>query len=102
MKLFIKDRIALIQMLPKEGSLNDILYSLEILKKIRIEQPEKEELDLIDTDRGVQWNTTKDVGKEIDFKFEEIQLLKGIVNHLDVNKKINLANFDVCLKIKNL
>lgn len=100
--LFIKDRLSIIQMLPQNGNIQDMIDVIEILKKVRVEKEERELLNLVEDKNGVLWDTTKDKGKEIEFKFEEIDLLKRLVKKLDEEKKVNTTNLDVCLKINSL
>lgn len=100
--LYIKDRLSIIQMLPQNGSIQDMLDVIEIVKKVRVEKEEKELLNLTEGKNGVFWDTTKDKGKEVEFKFEEIDLLKRLVKNLDDEKKVNMTNLDVCLKINSL
>lgn len=100
--LYIKDRLAILQMLPQQGSLQEMVDIMEIIKKIRVEQAEKEEIGYKENNQSISWDITKDKGKEIDFKYEEIAILKNAVKTLDESKRINAANLDICLKINSL
>lgn len=101
-QLKIKDRLAILQMLPQQGSLEEMVDIMEIIKKIRLEQEEKDKVNYKELGQTISWDITKDVGKEVDFKFEEVQILKNAVKLLDDNKKVNISNFDICLKINQL
>ena len=50
----------------------------------------------------ISWNINKDLGKEVEFKHDEIGILKSAVKKLDEEKKVNVSNLDICLKINNL
>lgn len=102
MKLNIKERMAILQMLPETGSLVEMIDVMEIVKKIRLEKEEKDNVEFKETRGAISWNASKDVGKEIEFKHEEISILKTAVKKLDEEKQVNVANLDICIKINNL
>lgn len=102
MNLNVKERIAILQMLPESGSLSEMVDIMEIFKKIRLEQEEKIKIEYKEDGGKISWNPSKDMGKEIQFKHEEISILKAVVKKLDKEKRVNAANLDICLKINSL
>ena len=102
MTLYVKERLAILQMLPENGSLSEMVDVMEIVKKIRITQEERTKIEYKETSGSIIWNISKDEGLDVDFTFEEISVLKDAVSRMDREKKINMSILDVCLRIKNL
>lgn len=102
MKLKIKDRIAIMDMLPQTGSLSDMVDIMEIIKKVRLSQEEKNKVEYKESKGSISWNILFDEGKEIEFTLDELNILKASVKKLDLEKKVNAANLDICLKINSL
>ena len=102
MNLNVQERIAILQMLPQNGSLYEMVDIMEIIKKVRITSEEKDELEYMKGKGVISWNINKDLGKEVEFKHDEIGILKSAVKKLDEEKKVNVSNLDICLKINNL
>lgn len=102
MKLNVKERVAILQMLPETGSLVEMVDIMEIVKKVRLEEEEKNNIEFKETKNSLSWNAFKDLGKDIEFKHEEISILKAAVRRLDEEKGINVSNLDICLKINSL
>lgn len=102
MNLNIQDRLGIIQMLPQFGSISEMIDIMEITKKVRISHEEKEEINYKEIGEIISWNVDKDKGKEVEFTHEEISILKTSVKKLDEEKKVNVSNLDICLKISKL
>lgn len=102
MNLSVKDRIAIMDMLPQAGSISEMIDIMEIIKKVRLDQEEKSKIEFRESQGSISWNATLDKGKEIEFSFEELSILKVAVKKLDSEKKVNAANLDICLKINSL
>ena len=102
MKLNVKERVAILQMLPETGSLVEMVDIMEIVKKVRLEEEEKNNIEFKETRNSLSWNAVKDLGNDIEFKHEEISILKAAVRRLDEEKRINVSNLDICLKINSL
>lgn len=102
MNLSINDRLAIIQLLPTTGSLTEVVDIIEIIKKVRVGQEEKDLLKFKETPESILWDSSLDSGKEIVFTHEEVAILKDAVKILDSKRLITFSNVDICLKIKNL
>ena len=102
MVLKIKDRIAILDMLPQTGSISEMVDIMEIIKKMRVGKVEKDKVEYVETQNSISWNINLDEGKEIEFSFEELTILKTAVKKLDSEKRVNAANLDICLKINSL
>lgn len=102
MELKVKDRIAIMDMLPQAGSISEMIDIMEIIKKVRLGQEEKTRIEFRESQGSISWNASLDKGKEIEFSFEELTILKTAVKKLDSEKKVNAANLDICLNISKL
>lgn len=102
MILFIKDRLAIMQLLPQNGSISEMLDIMEVLKKVRIEHEEKLNINLKLDGNNVVWDSDKDLGKDVTFTYEELSVLKSAVQQLSDSKKVTRDNLDICLKISKL
>lgn len=102
MKLNIKDRLVIIQILPQTGSISEMVDVMEIVKKVRLSAEEKVEINYVETSNSASWNAAVDQGKDIEFSLDELNILRSAVKKLDEEKQINISNLDLCLKINKL
>lgn len=102
MKLNVKERLAILQMLPECGSITEMVDMMEIVKKVRITSEEKDAINYKEAGSVITWDINKDLGTDIEFKHEEISILKAAVKKIDEEKKVNMSNLDICLKINSL
>lgn len=102
MNLKIKDRIAIIQMLPQSGSLSEMVDIMEIVKKSRLTAQEKLDVDFKETANSAMWNIAKDLGVDVNFTLDELSVLKAAVKKLDLEKGITANNLEICLQINSL
>lgn len=102
MKLNVKERLAILQMLPECGSITEMVDMMEIVKKVRITSEEKDEINYKEAGNVITWDMSKDLGIDIEFKHDEVNILKLAVKKLDEEKRVNMSNLDICLKINNL
>lgn len=102
MKLNVKERLAILQMLPEYGSITEMVDMMEIVKKVRITSEEKDAINYKEAGSVITWDINKDLGTDIEFKHEEISILKAAVKKIDEEKKVNMSNLDICLKINSL
>ena len=56
MKLNVKERVAILQMLPETGSLVEMVDIMEIVKKVRLEEEEKNNIEFKETKNSLSWN----------------------------------------------
>jgi hypothetical protein len=100
MKLSIKDRILLSQILPKKGKLIELRLSQLITDKVAFNSIEISEFELKDIEGGaVTWNPKKSIAVDFQFTLNEIELLKHQITELDKNGEITLDLLSLCDKI---
>ncbi len=100
MKLFIKDRLIIAQIMPVTGSLAKIGSKKDIMTKIVIPAEEKELINFVADDKNITWDDKKDDGIDVAFSESELNYLQGIVNTMDSSEQINDEIYDTCKKIK--
>ena len=99
MKLNIKDRLMMLELLPEKGALLTMTNKRNILKKIDFSSEEIENYEIKQTENGINWKNEKE-SKDVDFNSEELKVLKDSVDELDRNNAITDHIFDLCIKIK--
>lgn len=102
MNLTVRERLEIVQMLPQNGSIMEMIDIMSILKKIRLTQEEKTQIKYKELDNKIMWDASESLEKDITFTHEEITILKDSVHRLDKNKEVNPSNLDICIKINQL
>jgi len=106
MKLGVKDRLMIAQILPREGNLIAQRIMRDIGQKTELTQEEMDEVKMKPTPAGgVAWDDKleKFLGqKNIKFTDVEIEFLKDRVKKLDEEKKVTRDTFLLCERIHNL
>lgn len=100
--LNVRDRLVIISILPQNGSLEEMVEILEIVKKIKFSEEEKQDIKYIQNENKIEWDLDKDLGRDFEFSIDQIKILKDCVKELDKNKKIDLNLLDTCIKINKL
>lgn len=103
MKLNIKNRLILLQILPNKGNLSDMVEVMELAKKLKLSDEEKELINYkIDDSNNFYWDPDKDFEKDFELNSDKIKILKDTINKLDEENNISLFLVDLALQIKNL
>ena len=102
MQLNIKNRLLIVNLLPKEGSILEQQMCKEIGTKVELSPELIEHIELKKDENNIHWNAEKEEILEVCFSAPEVSILKGIVEKLDKEGKVNPENLDLCLEIKKL
>jgi len=106
MKLGVKDRLMIAQILPREGNLIAQRIMRDISQKVELNQAEMDSVKMKSLPTGgVQWDDKleKFLGqKTIKFTDAEIGFLKDQVKKLDETQKVSRDTFLLCERIHNL
>ena len=106
MKLGVKDRLMIAQILPREGNLVAQRIMRDITQKVELSQEEMDGVKMKPLPTGgVQWDDKleKFLGqKTIKFTDAEMGFLKDQVKKLDETQKISRDTFLLCERIHNL
>lgn len=100
MLLKIKDRNAIVSMLPKSASMVDMILSRSIYNMVSFDSSDVEAFDLKHDADLLTWNAEKDTGKDYQFNSRELEFLKRLVADLDSARQITPDNLDVCQAIQ--
>lgn len=102
MRLTIKDRLVLPDILPEQGGMLDMILVRSIIGKIVLTAKEITDFEVEQEGNSLKWNMEKDTGVEICFEPSELELLKARYHRLDEEKSVTSRIFDLCLKLKEL
>lgn len=90
MLLTVKERILLIQALPKEGDIFTQRIVRDLRSTIGLSDDDWKNYEIIKSDDGrIQWNPIKDVGVEYTFGDKAKELIVSALNDLSKAKKVN-------------
>lgn len=101
MFLTIKDRLMLIGMLPSEGNLSDMTEIYDLVRALRIEDPEKNYINYREVNGSIVWDADKAKTKEITLTSAQKRIINDAINKLDKNNQIGLNQIETIMKIKN-
>jgi len=106
MKLGVKDRLMIAQLLPKEGNLITQRLIRDIGQKTELSQDEMKQVGMGPAEGGgIKWDEKKEKEfgqKNIKFTELEMGFLKDQVKKLDEKQKITRDTFLICERIHNL
>lgn len=82
-ELNIKDRLAIINMLPSTGKLTYLVEVLDLIKLIKFTQEENDKYSIKSDGNRIIWNIELDSNKEFDLNIEQINIIKDQIKKLD-------------------
>jgi hypothetical protein len=88
MKLTIKDRLLIGNILPSKGDLVTLTIKHDLSEKIKITQEEIVEVELTTNEQGLSWNTEKEVEREFELTELEKKLVVDELKKLDEAKEL--------------
>ena len=97
--LNIEQRLSIAQFLPKEGNLSEQLIGKSILDKSFVSKDDMKTLQFHPLYQG-KIDPETDFKKEIELSAEEYELLYSNFLQMDKDKKINAANVELALMIR--
>ena len=106
MKLFVKDRMMLMQVLPQEGNFVTLLMVRQLQEKVGLTADDHTKLNIrAGTDEKgervegtVQWDAQKDEGLDIEFKGPETKLIVEALEKLNKSDKLTVHHLGLCEK----
>ena len=102
MKLNIKDRLVILNLLPNQGSILELTEAINIANQIKLSDEEKEAINYTVSGNNVYWDVNKSIEIDVDLNQDQINLLKNKIKELDSKKLITVDILNTCLKINNL
>lgn len=99
-KLSVKDRMLMRNLMPTEGDIVTLTISRDIQAKVRLTQAELKKAGVKENKDagGLKWD--KDFEKTVIFSHAEHEFLKAEVSKLDSKKKVTPEILDLCVKIR--
>ena len=98
--LFIKDRIAVEGLLPKEGNIITMTLVKDIRSKVGLTQAELTKYEFkVAKNGGLQW-TGETKPAAFTFTHAEIELMKTQIAELDNQQKISADLLDLCIMMR--
>ncbi len=89
MLLTVKERILLVQVLPKEGDVFTQRIVRDLRSKIGLSEEDWKTYDIVNVDGRVQWNPAKDIGVEYTFGTKATEIIVTALSDLDKMKKVS-------------
>lgn len=103
MKLTIKERLALQQLLPREGSLQEQITVESIVKKTTVTRKDVEEVGgKVDPMGNIDLGIASDNGKEVEFDDHEMTLVKMKCKDAVDGNKVSQQNLSLIRKVLGL
>lgn len=88
-------------MLPSEGNLSDMTEIYDLVRALRIEDPEKNYINYREENGSIVWDVDKAKTKEITLTSTQKRIINDTINKLDKNNQIGLNQIETIMKIKN-
>lgn len=99
----IKERLILLQILPTQGSLSEMVEIMDLAKQLKLNDEEKNSVSFSEDSKGnITWDIDKDPNIDITISSDMIKILKETINKLDKDKKITPQLVDLAIKITKL
>lgn len=100
MKMTIKERLSLLQILPTQGSVSEMVDVYDLARELKLSDKEKGDTDYIESGSSIKWDFDKDPNKEINITSDQYKLIMNQIDILDRQKQIPLAIIELILKLK--
>lgn len=100
MQLTIKERLSLIQILPTQGSVSEMVDVYDLARELKLSDEEKGQINYIETSESIKWDTNKDPNKEINISKDQYKIIMNQIDILDKQKQIPLSMIELILKLK--
>lgn len=100
--LNVRDRLVVISILPTNGKLTEMVEVMDLVKKIKFSEEERNEINYNEAEGKIQWDMSKDLGKDFDLNIDQIKIIQNSIKKLDDEGKIDLNLLDTCLKFNKL
>ena len=95
MKLNVLNRLQILQVLPKEGSIVMLKVLRDLQSKVGLTSEEAVEFGIKQDGEHINWNAKGNEGKDFEFTVKEEEMIKDALAKLEKEKKLNLAQIDL-------
>lgn len=97
--LTIKDRLTILELLPRQGTIIELMLARSIDEKIRLTPDDIAENQLRQTDAGLVWNSKSDNGRPVEISEAELNLIQKQFDYADKQSKFNIDWIDTYNKL---
>ena len=92
MKLTVKDRIILQQILPQQASLKEIGNIIECSGLLDLTDKEKTEFGYKEENGSITWNPDMDTAREIKLKHDHVTVLKDAIKSWTITDRLQCSS----------
>lgn len=97
----IKERLMLLQILPTQGSVSEMVDVYDLARELKLSDEEKESINYIESSSSVKWDVDRDPNKEINISSDQLKIIMNQIDVLDKQKQIPLSMIELILKLKD-
>lgn len=101
-KLTLKERFVMSQLLPAQGNMITMVIADDILLKTAVRSKEVGKYDIKYENGRLKWNPDADLGEEFELNDVEMKLLSSQVEVLDKEGNITQELASLCRKVRGL
>lgn len=96
----IKERLSLLQILPTQGSVSEMVDVYDLARELKLSDEEKGDIGYVELGNSIKWDDSKDPNKDIKLTSDQHKLIMKQIDILDKQKQIPLAMIELILKLK--
>lgn len=96
----IKERLSLLQILPTQGSVSEMVDVYDLARELKLSDEEKGEVNYIELGDSIKWDFNKDPNKEIKLSKDQLKIVLNQIDELDKHKKVPLSMIELIIKLK--
>lgn len=97
----IKERLMLLQILPTQGSVSEMVDVYDLARELKLSDEEKKEINYVESNASVRWDIDRDPNKEINISSDQLKIIMNQIDVLDKQKQIPLSMIELILKLKS-
>lgn len=101
MNLKVAERLHLLTILPKEGTLITLRIVADLRKALAFSEEEILALQIMQNESTTTWDAKKDEGKEVEIGPEALKIIKAAITALDKAEKITLEMLPMAERFTN-
>lgn len=96
----IKDRLSLLQILPTQGSVSEMVDVYDLARELKLSDEEKGQVNYIESDNSIKWDYNKDPNKDIKLSKDQLKIVMNQIDNLDKQKQVPLSMIELILNLK--
>lgn len=95
MNLTVGERIALLQLLPKEGNFVTLKIVRDLQGALSFSESEIEEYSIVENGGHVRWNTDADEGADVEVGEKALDIITTALRQADEEERLTQATFEL-------